>query len=78
MAYMAAAPAMSVSQAEGISPSLSILISVQGTTPKNSCRLVQHWMAVASYSLAAIHSSITTPSLAILVSAAGGILLTLA
>ena len=57
---------MSVSQALGIRSLLIMLISVQGTTPKNSSIAVQHWMAVAlSSSWLAIQRSTATPNLAI-------------
>ena len=49
-----------------------MLMIVQGTTPKFSSIELQHWMEMASSSLAARHRSITTPSLAIFVSAAVG------
>src|SRR6266568_2948850 len=71
--YMATMPIMSVSQAEGIRLFDIRLISVQGTTPKNSSIAVQHWMEVPASSFACIQSSTTTPNLAILRSEGEGI-----
>ena len=42
-----------------------MLISVQGTTPKNSSIAVQHCTEEPTSSLACSHSSTTTPNLAI-------------
>ena len=70
---MAIMPIMSVSQAEGIRLFDIRLISVQGTTPKNSSIAVQHWMEVPASSFACIQSSTTTPNLAILRSEGEGI-----
>ena len=49
-----------------------MLITVHGTTPKNSSIDVQHWTALMSRSLSAIHRSITTPSMAIFMIASSG------
>src|SRR5258708_10035225 len=72
-AYMASIPTMSVSQALGIRLFDIMLMMVQGTTPKNSCMAVQHCTEVPFSSLACIHSSTTTPNLAILVSEICGV-----
>jgi len=71
-ASIASAPTISVSQAEGVSALLAMLITAQGTIPKYSSIDVQHWTAVASSRLAAIQSSSTAPNLAILSRAAAG------
>ena len=47
----------STSQALGISFSPIILIVRQVAQPKLSCRLRQHWMALASQSFSSIHRS---------------------
>ncbi len=49
-----------------------MLITVHGTTPKNSSIDVQHCTALMSRSLSFIHRSTTTPSLAIFMMAASG------
>ena len=65
-------PVTSTSQALGRSPSLIMLMTVQGTTPKNSCSAVQHWIADPSSRSASIQSSTTAPSFAIFSNAASG------
>ena len=67
---MPTAPQMSTSQALDISSLLIMLITVHGTTPKNSSMAVQHWMALTATSVSAIQPSMTTPSFAIFISAA--------
>ena len=73
MAYIATVPMMSTSQALLFNRLLIMLISVQGTTPKNSSIAVQHWTAVAWRRLSFIHRSTATPNLAIFNNATGGI-----
>ena len=72
-ASMPTAPVISTSQALGSSVLLSMLMTVQGTTPKNSSMAVQHCMAVAS-SFSVIQWSTTTPNFAILSRASSGTL----
>ena len=50
-----------------------MLITVHGTTPKNSSSEVQHWIALMVTSVSCIQVWITAPSLAIFTSAASGI-----
>ncbi len=64
--------AISTSQALDIRFSLIMLITVQGTTPKNSSSDVQHWMALIETSVCSIQVSITVPSFAIFISASAG------
>jgi len=61
-AYMAIAPQTSTSQALGAFALLSMLITVQGTTPKYSSIDVQHCTEVTSISLAVTQPSITAPA----------------
>ena len=56
---------MSVSQALGESALLSMLMTVQGTTPKFSSIEVQHWRAVPSSSRSSMYWSRTTENFAI-------------
>ena len=65
-------PIMSVSQALGIRLFDIMLISVQGTTPKNSSMAVQHWTDEPASALSFIQSSTTTPNFAIFTSGAAG------
>ena len=65
-------PPISTSQALESRLSLIMLMTVQGTTPKYSSIDVQHCMALMASSFAAIHCSITAPSLAIFMRAAAG------
>jgi len=65
---MLSSPVMSTSHALGLSDSLIMLISVQGMMPKNSCKLVQHWIAVPSRRKSCIHRSTTRPNFAIFTS----------
>ena len=71
-AYIESTPVTSTSHALGMSFSLIMLMHVQTLQPQFCCRLVQHWMAVASRSLAATKSSSTTPSRAICTSLSAG------
>src|SRR2546422_2128607 len=61
--YMPIIPTMSASQALGTRLFDIMLISVHGTTPKNSSRAVQHWMDEPTSSFACIQSSTTAPNL---------------
>ncbi len=71
MAYMPTTPQTSTSQALGIRLSLIMLMTVQGTTPKNSSIDVQHCTALTVISFAFIQLSITAPSFAILMQRLG-------
>ena len=70
---MLSVPSTSTSQADGIRLSLIMLMTVQGTMPRNSSIEVQHCTAETVSSLAFIQWSITAPSLAIFISAASGV-----
>ena len=72
MACMPITPQISISQALDIRFSLIMLITVQGTTPKNSSSDVQHCTALTSTSVSFIQPSMTAPSLAIFIRAAAG------
>jgi hypothetical protein len=48
-------PAISTSQALDMRFSLIMLMTVQGTTPKNSSSEVQHWMAEMETWVCCIH-----------------------
>ena len=74
MACMPMRPVMSVSQALGTRALLSMLMAVQGTTPKYSSIEVQHWMAVPASSCSAMCASRTTANLAMRSSDSFGIL----
>ena len=67
-------PQMSTSQALDIRLLLIMLMTVQGTTPKNSSIDVQHCTALMVQSVCRIHSSITAPSFAIFINAVAGTL----
>ena len=69
---MPTTPQMSTSQALDIRFSLIMLMTVQGTTPKNSSSEVQHWMALMATWVCSIQVSITAPSLAIFMRASMG------
>jgi hypothetical protein len=70
---MPTATVMSASHALGLSALLIMLMTAQGTTPKNCSMEVQHWIAVATSSFSSIQRSVTTANLAILSSATSGI-----
>ena len=63
-AYIDSVPSTSTSQALGISFSPIIDIDRQVAQPKLSCSDRQHWMAEASQSFSAIHSSTAIDHLA--------------
>ena len=65
-------PQISTSQALDMRFSLIMLMTVQGTTPKNSSSDVQHCTALMATSVSAIQPSMTAPSLAILSKAGAG------
>ncbi len=65
-------PQTSTSQALGMFTSLIMLMIVHGTTPKNSSSAVQHCTALTFTSASRIQRSMTSPSLAILISASLG------
>ena len=69
---MPTTPQMSTSQALDMRLSLIMLITVQGTTPKNSSSDVQHCTALMVVPVCSIHSSITAPSFAIFIRASAG------